>query len=286
MSDFKYIKEYIDTGDGTEGQLLVPRKIYDILVKEVDKRLIPRTESAMYFGPSQIPGSSIDVDLTTPDTLSLRKVAEGGELPLSAPEYSSTNLKPVKYGVAIRITEEMVEDSKFNLMKHSIQTAGKRFAENETSLILTALQSCTNNVSGGASLSVANIVRAMQYLDDNDYETTSMLIGNEALADLRQIDSFAEAEKAGNDEFQRTGFKGVIYGMMVYRFSTNAAPSSTYSKYVYVYDKNQAYMIAEKRPVTLRNFKIETFDMEGAALTQRIIVELLRDSAVCRISTS
>lgn len=286
VRDFKYLKEYIDTGIGTEGQLLLPRKIYDVLIEEVDKKLLPRSEAGWYFGPAQITGISIDVDVEDVNTGKVRPIAEGAEFWLDRPTWSSSNLKPLKYGVAIRITEEMLEDAKWNMLDKSVRTLGKRFAENETSLILTALYGATNSVTGGAAITIANISRAIQYLEDADYEATSIYVGNEVASDIRQIDSFMEADKRGSDEMQRNGFIGVIFGAKVYRFSTNAAPSTTYSKYAFVFDRAHAYAIAEKRPVTLKKFSLETFDMEGAILSQRIVVSLIRSLAAVTITTS
>ena len=116
----KYIKELLSTDLGTEGQLLIPRKIADTLVMEVDKSLIPRSEAAIVFGPEQIPGSSIDVDLVTPNTMDVREISEGAEFPLDQEEYTSFNMKPVKYGVAIRITRELLEDAKWNLLEQNV----------------------------------------------------------------------------------------------------------------------------------------------------------------------
>jgi len=286
MSDMKYVNEILSTDAATEGQLLIPRKIHATLIAEVMKRLIPRTEAALYFSPAMIPGSSVDVNTEDENIMKVRLVAEGAEIWLDQDEYSNTNMKPLKYGVAIRITKEMQEDSQWPLLQRNITKAGKRFAENETNLILTALQACSNSVSGGAAITNANITRAMQYLDDADYEGTGILVGNEVMNDIRNIDTYVEFNKAGDNEVMKTGARGILLGLAVHRFSTNAAPSSTYSKYAYVYDKEHAWMIAEKRPITVENFILPTFDMSGAAVTQRLTVSLLRDSATCRISTS
>ena len=287
VNNMKYVKELLQTGLGTEGQLLIPRKIHDTLIDEVDKNLIPRSEAALYFGPGDIPGSSIDVDLVSPNTMNIRVVGEGAESPIDEPAYTSFNLKPIKYGVAIRITSEMMEDSKWNLLQHSVRTAGKRFAENETSLIISnALDNATNTITGGAAITIANITRAMQYLDDSDYTPTTLFVGMEVLNDLRNIDTFVEANKVGNTDMLQRGFLGTIYGLNVVKFSTNAAPSSTYSKYAYVTDKMHAYVIAEKRTVTIRNFELPVYDMSAANITQRLKVRQLRAPAIAKITTS
>jgi len=78
---------------------------------------------------------------------------------------------------------------------------------------------------------------------------------------------------------------GTIYGLNVIKFSTNAAPSSTYSKYAYVTDRMHAYCIAEKRPVTVENFEMPVYDMSATTITQRIKVRELRADAIAKITT-
>jgi len=95
----KYVQELITTGDGTEGQLLIPRKIHDTLIAEVDKKLLPRSLAAFYVGPGMIPGSSYDIDLEQENIMDVRLIAEGSEIILDEDAYESTNVKPLKYGV-------------------------------------------------------------------------------------------------------------------------------------------------------------------------------------------
>lgn len=282
----KYISELLNTGTATEGSLLIVKKIHDKLVEEADKVLIPRSEAALVIGPSGIPGSSVDIDREDPNTLDIRNIGEGADIILDNQTYDSVNIKPKKYGVGIRITREMLEDGKWNLLEKNIRTAGKRFAENETNLILVQLDSAGTTNTGGATFTIADITKMMLDVENNDYEPTSMLIGNEVLRDLRNIDTFVEADKLGSREMISKGFVGTIYGMNVLKFSTNAAPSSTYAKYAYVYDKDEAYYIAEKRPITVEKFELPSNDMSAAVLTQRLAVQIIRTSAVSKTTTS
>lgn len=282
--EYKFLKEYLDTGKGTEGSLLIPRKILPTLIEESMKMLIPRELAAMYIGPGQIPGSSVDINREVENKLDVRLVAEGAEIPLDQTEYNNLNVRPRKYGVAIRITREMLEDANFNLLDHNIRVAGRRFAENENSLIVTnALELAANSVSGGAAITIANITRAIQYLEDADKEATDFIVGFEVLNDLRNIDTFVEFQKVGNTEMIQRGFIGTIYGMNVVRVSTNAGMTTTTS---YVLDRQYGYVIVEKRPISVENFDLPTFDMSGAAITQRIDVQPLRTNAIARITTS
>jgi len=276
------IKELLATGEATEGQLLIERKIYDTLIEAVQKKLIGRSLAAIYIGPNGIPGSSVDIDLVDKDSLAVATVAEGAAVPIETVSYSTTNVKPVKYGVRPLITKEMQEDGKWDLMSHNIKTAGVEMAENEDALIVSVLDTADNTVTGGASITVANIARAMQYLEDADYTPTDILIGPEVANDLRNIDTFVEAQKLGSREMMTTGFVGTIFGLNVHVISGNIINS----KYAYVLDKSQAFVCVEKRPVTIERYDDVTHDLSGAVVTQRIAFKGLRTAAICIITTS
>lgn len=283
----KFIQEDLRTSQGTEGSFLIVKKIYDTMIPEVEKALIPRQLAAIVFGPGDIPGSSVDVNLEEVNSMKVRLIGEGSEIFLSDPEFTSFNLKPVKYGLRTNITKEMLEDGKWNLLQRAQSIAGKRFAENETSLIFSqSLDNAGNTVSGGAAVTVANITRAMQYLEDNDYQPTDMLLGPEVVYDIRNIDTFVEADKLGSREMLERGFIGSIYGMRLWRFSANAAPSTTYSKYAYVIDKDYAFVIAEKRPLTVETYNLPQSDTHGIAITHRFVSRYLRANAIAKITSS
>lgn len=286
MNEMKHITELLNTGIATEGSLLIVKKIYDKLVEEVEKRLIPRDQAAIVIGPSGIPGSSVDVDREDPNSLKIREIAEGADIYLDNQTYDSVNIKPKKYGVGIRITRELREDGKWNLLARNITTAGKRFAENETNLVLVQLDSAATTNAGGAAFTISDITTMMYDVENNDYIPTTLLVGTEVLNDLRNIDTFVEADKLGSREMLETGFVGRIYGMDVMRFSTNAAPSSTYAKYAYVFDKREAYYIVEKRPISVDRFELPSNDMSAASITQRIAVQIIRTQAVSKTTTS
>ena len=283
---FEKISEYISTETGTEGTLLIPKLIMPTLIEEVDKTLIPREMAAMVFNPTQIQGSSFTVDLESENSLNaLTNVAEGAEIPLDSLGFTTVTFTPVKYGVAVRITREMMEDSQFELLQRNIRAIGKQFAENETNLICGVLDGAGATTAGGASVTIANITESMFDIEDNDYNPTDFLVGNEVVQDLRNIDTFVEADKAGNTSMMNTGFIGTIYGLNVARYSTNAGANCVATS-AYIFDRSQAYAIAIKRDLTVENFDLPTYDMQGAAITQRIDVKMLRSNAVSKITSS
>ncbi len=285
---FKKIQEYITTEDGVAGTRLIPRIILPTMIEEVEKVLLPRELAAMVWGPSQIQGPTLPINLETPDSIIVREIGEGGEIAMDNMEFTSTTVTPIKYGTAIRITREMMEDSQFELLQRNIRAVGRRLAENETKLVLTVLDGTANDITGGAALTIANITTAMKNVEDNDFVPTDIVIGNEAAFDIRNIDTFVEADKSGSTEMLQRGFIGRIYGLPVTRFSpaATATPATTTTRNVYVFDRNETYGIAIKRDISVENFDLPTYDMQGAVVTQRIVVVLLRSAAVSRVTTT
>jgi len=287
---FTRIQEYITRDTGVAGTLLIPKLIMPVLVDEVDKHLLPRELAAIFQTPAQTSnqGESWTINLIKADSMDIRQVGEGAEIPMDALEYdTNVTIEPIKYGVAIRITREMMEDSQIDLLQRHLKYAGKRFAEKETELIITELNSTTNAVSGGAAITIANIAEGMNYLERYDYTPSDFIVGDNVLQDMRNIDTFVEADKAGNTDMMKTGFLGTIFGMNVVRFSRNATSApSTYCLYAYIIDRDNSFVISYKRDITIENFDLPTFDMQGAAVTMRIDVEALRDYATCEITTA
>lgn len=279
------INEYISRADGTPGTLLIPKLIMPELIREQEKALIPREMASRVWGPSQISGSSFTINLETPNTMSVRQVGEGAEVPLDNIDFETVTFTPVKYGVAIRITREMMEDAQFDLKSINMGTSGKRFAENETDLVLGQLDLANSTVAGGAAITLANIAESIFNVEDQDYDPTDYLIGNEVHQDLMNIDTFIDANKAGNTDLMSRGFVGTIFGKNVSRFSTNAGANAVATS-SYMFDRSQAYGIAIARDITMENVTMPTFDMEGAVFTQRIDVKVLRTKSISKITTS
>jgi len=279
------LNEYISRADGTAGESLIPQLILPKVIEEVEKNLISREMAAFVIGPSEFKGSTMYMDLEEPNTMDVREVAEGAEVPLDNMSFDSVSFTPVKYGVAIRITREMMEDSQVELLNRNIKIAGRRFAENETNLILAILDTANSTTAGGANVTIANIAESIYDVRSEDYRATDYLLGEEQYHDLMNIDTFVEADKAGNSTFMGTGKVGTIFGLNVTTFSANAGANAVATS-GYIFDRTQAYAIAIARDITMESLTLPTYDMEGAVLTQRISVSALRVKAISKITTT
>jgi hypothetical protein len=122
----------------------------------------------------------------------------------------------------------------------------------------------------------------MQYLEDLDFTATDLIVGPEVANDLRNIDTFVEADKLGSREAFENGLIGKIFGMDVFE----ASPLAITTTSAYVFDRNHAFAIAEKRPLTVEKYDEVSRDISGAVITQRLKVSTLRAGAIAKITTS
>src|SRR3990167_239806 len=125
------IQELLQTRLGTEGSLLIPRKIYDVLWEQAEKALIGRQFAAFIIGPDGVPGSSFDLNLADVDSMTVYRTSEGAGIPIDIPSFANINVVPRKYAVRPMITREMLEDAKGNGLEFSGRLAATEMAENE-----------------------------------------------------------------------------------------------------------------------------------------------------------
>ena len=273
------------TAGSSTGSYLIPRTLFGTLQLAVRKNLVLRALAARVIGPGSIRGSSIDIPLQTKESMVVHRVTEGAVIPLDAESYSGFNLKPYKYGVRISITREMQEDSLFDIMALNTETAGYELADNEESLIIATLDTgsgqsdSTRVANSNASLPVSDITAGMQGVEEENFNCSHMIVGVEIANDLRNIDTFVEADKSGvSDPSKR--LIGTIFAMKVI-VSNNVS-----AKYAYILDSRYAFIGAEKRPITIEKYFDYARDTNFAVATQRIAYRYLRSGALARIITT
>lgn len=264
------------------GGLTIPKALYGQLIAAVRNNLVWAPLAAISLGPNDIPGSSVDIDLESESNpgIDMVQVAEGAEFPTMALSLETINVKPVKYAVRLPITVEMLEDGKWNLLERAVNVAGYKAAKKIDSLIIDQIDSnAGNTTSGGASITVANILVARKNLKDNQYAPTDFVVGTEVESDLLQIDIFVQADKSGVTNPSRN-LLGRIYGMNVWVSDNQTSTSS------YVIDRNEAFYTAMKRALTIKNFDEVWKDIRNAVASMRYKAGVLRSNAIARITTS
>lgn len=271
------------TAGSSTASYLIPRKLYSRIFRQVRRKMFLSPLAVMRVPPSGVPGSSIDIPREL-GTMTLQQVGEGALVPLDVESFDNFNVKPLKYGVRIGITKEAEEDSLFNLMALNVDWAGYEFAKNEDSLIVSQLDAAStaashNVANSNASLPISDITEAMQNLWADEYVPSHLIAGVEVANDLLNIDTFVEKDKAGINDPSK-GVIGQIFQMKV--LVTNAVSA----KLAYVIDADYAFLIVEKRPITVERYFDAARDTNFAVVTQRIAMRYLRGEAVSEITTT
>ena len=262
---------------------MIPSQIYGTVIEAVKDKLIGTNLLALRIGSDGIPGSSVDVVTQDVNSMTVSTLAEGQEVPISLEAVSTFNLKPIKYGMRPLITKEMIEDNKWDIIQRNLTEAGYAMARKLDSLIMAQIEAgdsaASNTVTGGAAITLANIVSGIYKLEVNNYQASDLICSAAIAQDIRQINTFVEADKSGVTNPSKS-LIGVIYGMRVWQ--TNMATAN----YAYIIDKDHAVMLAEKRPITVEKYNDVTRDLSGVVLTARWVARYLRAAACCVITTT
>jgi HK97 family phage major capsid protein len=274
------LKELLTTDAESE---LIPSTIYGVLIESV-KDVLVGTQIVRRIGPESIPGSSIDIDLNTKNSMIVEKTAETAEFSKSQAAAENFNLKPIKRTIDIQISREMIEDSKFDVIEWQIQEAGYQMARNMDLDILQEIKdgadanTTTHDTNAGAAITVAYITATMKFLEADGYHPSHLLVNSGAAEDLRNIDTFVEADKLGSREAFERGLIGRIFGMNVIQTEQAQLNQSTYD-YALMVDSRHALVLAEKRPISIARYDQANKDITGIAVSARYEPRYLRADA-------
>lgn len=267
---------------------LIPRTLLPNVMNAIRKKLVLRGLAAKVFGPSSIPGRTLVIplqeEISTNTAMAVDMIGEGAEIEITNTEFTTRTLTPVKYGARVGVTKEMMEDGIVDLISYHAELAGYEFADNEESLIVSQLDAAatasSNTVANSnATLPISDITASMQQLEEKNYTPTHMIIGAEVANDLRNIDTFVEADKSRvMDPTKR--LIGTIFGMSVI-VSNNIS-----AKLAYIIDANHAFIIGEKRALTVERYADYSRDTSYVVITQRFATIYLRAEAVSEITTT
>lgn len=274
------------TASTSTGSYLIPRRLLSTVIESVKQELVLRGLAANIFGPSDIPGRSLVVPFQVDGNfIDVDQVGEGATVPLTDSSFTNLTITPVKYGARVAITKEMDEDSLASLGDFYARDAGYQFAINEENLIVSALNTASSAASNdvansNATLPLSDVTAAMQNLEANNYNPTHIICGVEVVNDIRNLGPAFEAHKSGGNSILNSRLPGTLYGMKV------VTSNSVSAKLAYVIDARHAFVIAEKRPLTIERYSEPQNDTGYLVATQRLAVSSWRNNAVSEITTT
>jgi len=274
------IMETLDTS--SESHLILTDK-YRQMIDYAKTQTVFKNLAAKVF--TNIPGSSYQVEMPDADSLAFHLRAEGAQSVLDNETYSELTFTPQMWSADIKMTYEAEQDYLFDVMDMNMKTTAYEAAKKIDNLCARALEqgavanTVTHVVTGGTPVTNANLVAAMRLLEDDDYTCSDVVFCAEHIEDLRDTDTFVEANKLGNREEFQTGYLGVVHGMRVWHTNNEYTTGSSY-----VIDKNYAFAIAEKMPLSLKPWEDVRRGLKGFTAYMRFDTGYLRKEACSQIT--
>jgi len=266
---------------------VVRQQLYDIIKEASIERTVGRQCVEINKMTS---GTTLDMILADKDSMEFRRVSEGARIPIDVEAYTKISVTPAKWALQVIVAQEVQEDANWDIIKRNLRQAGREAAVREDLIIFGAFNDSTNGFhntnsvsAAGSELSIKDIVDGMKAVEDDDYEPNRLVIHPTQLGELRQIDTFVEADKLGSREMLLTGQVGTIFGMSVL-VSRSAWVGQTSTEYAWVIDSRNGGVLVVRRPLTMKSYEIPDRDALGVAISFRAEARVVRGEAGCRIS--
>ena len=284
----KTLEQLADEGElfyNMESELVKQQLFAKIKEASIERRVGRELVDVM----SMKAGTTLDIILADKDSMEFRRVAEGAYIPVDVEAYTKLQITPNKHGNSFVFSQEIREDANWDVVARNLRQAGREAGVYEDSLIFTAFADATygfvsesghDYTSAGTEISIADIAGMMLEIEENDYEPDKFVLHPEQVSELRQIDTFVEADKLGSREMHQTGFVGRIFGMDTLR------TTGTSASYGYMLDSREAAALVIRRPMTMKTKEIVERDCYGVYLTMRMAAKVVRPKAGVRITVS
>ena len=178
------LNEFLGKGQ-TLGDYFVAAKVYDDLVTySLDSDITPLISAHMINGWE---GGDLTIDIPSRTGYVANEFSSGGILPTGTIEVMKATLSPISFGIAPRITEDLIEDAQFGLMEQHLKNAAQAIGEKASNLALTVIGTAADGWgtlnAGNASAdetTFAQIMTAIQGNTDDRWITNTMIINPEA----------------------------------------------------------------------------------------------------------
>ena len=291
-SDMK-IKEFLARSSTTGiagAALLIPDKIYQIFIDSAVEADVCADISRVMIGADDIPGSTLQVDIAVDDSYVPHQFSSGGAMPSETIATTKATLDFISFGINFPITNDLIEDSQFDVIELHLSNAGREMGEYASNLALTVLKAPPDGdgtVNAGTSV-VADVTKwydATAGLDDlkdgisenaiDGFVSDTLIISHHAMLDqtLTTAGVGAGNEADAWKEFVKSGFPTTIGGLnVVYsNVPTLTKPGAVaYENCIsLVIAKEYAMVTGRKRWLRIEKYSDPIRDLSGAVVTAR-----------------
>lgn len=272
---------------------LIPTKIYTTLFDSAveEDRVAWLSIGGNIIGADQIGGTTMKVDIAEDASYVVKPFSSGGQLATETIKTVQATLDfSTTYGINFRITNDLIEDSQFDLIEMHVRNAGREMGEYANYLALSVLKTATDGdgtVNGGASGNAnetkfaggttTDLVKLHQLIHNDGYTPNKIVSTMEAwyhsLITTAFISSSTYSEPWAYNSIVEGAAKRML-GCDVW-WSKSAAlytleSDGTWDDCVSImFDDRYALLTGRKRWLRIENYSEPVRDLVGAAITMR-----------------
>lgn len=279
---------------------LIPTKIHQVMFDAAVQEDIVAAISMAIIPAEQIPGTTHKVDIAVDGSYVPKKFMSGGQIPTETIATTQATLDFTEsFGVNFRITNDLIEDSQFDLIEMHIRDAGREMGEFASDLAAHTFTASTdgdgtlNTEAGGVD--VTTLLDVMNAIDANladGFVSDTYLLSHHLIWSTIAADTTYSMDATGfRNDLITNGYPPRLLGLnMIY----SEIPTLSYAAGLdtgvayndldsFVFTKQYALLTGRKRWLRIENYNDPVRDLVGATVTSRQDSVTVYDDSICRI---
>lgn len=168
--NFKVVNEYLREGMDVNGGFLLPSEFHDALVSTLEQENVMRQIATVITTQSQ---HKIDIVANRP---AANWISEGQTINFSNETFAQVSLDAYKLAVGVKVSNELLQDSFYNLENHFVEEFGRAIGNAEEDAFI-------NGVSSGVTKMPTGFLTTLSTVSDAQVTTaTSSLTADDLLS--------------------------------------------------------------------------------------------------------
>jgi len=224
------------------------------------------------------------------------EVAEAGAIPIDTQTYTKIDIPIKKYGVRPVITNELIDDSHFDIVEMELRKAGYRLENKLNRVVLNQILNGTYAITtsvldpAGTHISVSDIALAAKKVKKQNIMADTLVTHPTAEGYLLQDSNLAYVAYAGNASPLTLGTVPKLMGLMPYTCTATDKADPTWDDTTaasdvtaIVFSKMDLAMIRMKHDIKIVDYDDPIHDLVGISCLMRYGAEVLNEKAGCII---
>jgi HK97 family phage major capsid protein len=224
------------------------------------------------------------------------EVAEAGAIPIDTQTYSKIDIPVKKYGVRPIITNELIDDSQFDIVEMELRKAGARLENRLNRVVLNQMLNGTYAVAtstmspAGTHIAVSDIALAAKKVKKQNFMPDTLVTHPTAEGYLLQDSNLAYVAYAGTPSPLTLGTVPKLMGLTPY---TCTATDSADPKWddttagtdvtALIFSKADFAMIRMKHDIKIVDYDDPIHDLVGISCLMRYGAEVINEKSACCI---